>query len=110
MVEVIVKRDSKQEISSFELSGHADSGPYGHDLVCAAVSAVSFGTVNSIISICEVEPEIEQGAEGGYLKMTLPPKMDEQAYDQAQTLLEGMVVTLQTIERDYGEYIKLSSE
>ncbi|MFC0014952.1 MULTISPECIES: ribosomal-processing cysteine protease Prp [Allobacillus] len=110
MVEVIVERNDQNEIISFELSGHANSGPYGHDLVCAAASAVSFGTINSIISLCNVEPEIEQGAEGGYLKMTLSPQMDDKSFHKAQTLLEGMVVSIQTIENDYGEYIKLSNQ
>lgn len=78
MVKVIVERNDQNEIMSFELSGHANSGPYGYDLVCAAVSAVSFGAINSIISLCNVEPEIEQGAEGGYLKMTLSSQMDDE--------------------------------
>ena len=42
MVKVIVERNDQNEIMSYELSGHANSGPYGYDLVCAGVSAVSF--------------------------------------------------------------------
>ncbi|MBR7553412.1 ribosomal-processing cysteine protease Prp [Allobacillus sp. GCM10007491] len=110
MVEVIVERNDQNEIISFELSGHANSGPYGHDLVCAAASAVSFGAINSIISLCNVEPEIEQGEKGGYLKMTLSSQMDDESFTKAQTLLEGMIVSIQTIENDYGEYIKLSTQ
>lgn len=42
MIKITVYRDNNQ-IKTFELSGHAESGPYGYDLVCAGVSAVSFG-------------------------------------------------------------------
>ncbi|MEJ1306834.1 ribosomal-processing cysteine protease Prp [Latilactobacillus sakei] len=42
----IVNADS--QIISFQITGHADSGPYGSDIVCAAVSAVSIGTINSL--------------------------------------------------------------
>lgn len=44
MIEVKVKRQPKLEI---EISGHAYSGEPGHDLVCAAVSAIVFGSLNA---------------------------------------------------------------
>ncbi|ELK45712.1 ribosomal-processing cysteine protease Prp [Halobacillus sp. ACCC02827] len=99
---------SHGSITGFEVSGHAESGPYGHDLVCAAVSAVTFGAVNAVISLCEFEPAVEQGGEGGYLKITLPGNMDESVHSKAQTLLEGMLVSLETIENEYAQYIKIS--
>ncbi|MFC7060767.1 ribosomal-processing cysteine protease Prp [Halobacillus seohaensis] len=108
MISVSMYR-SQGEITGFELTGHAESGPYGHDLVCAAVSAVSFGAVNSLMSLCEFEPEITQGGEGGYLKITLPKKLDKEAYSKAQLLLEGMLVSLQTIENDYNDYIQITN-
>ncbi|MCP3030447.1 ribosomal-processing cysteine protease Prp [Halobacillus sp. A1] len=107
MIKVTIFR-SQEDITGFEIAGHAESGPYGHDLVCAAVSAVSFGAVNSIISLCEFEPEITQGGEGGYLKIKLPENLDETSHSKSQLLLAGMMVSLQTIENDYHEYIKIT--
>ncbi|QHS22898.1 ribosomal-processing cysteine protease Prp [Virgibacillus sp. MSP4-1] len=108
MIHVHIDRNDQNEIQSFELKGHAESGPYGHDLVCAAVSAVSFGAVNAVIQLCDVEPRIEQDVEeGGYLRMELPLNINQEAYHKAQHLLEGMVVSLQTIERDYHEHISI---
>lgn len=98
------------EISGFEISGHAESGPYGHDLVCAAVSAVSFGAVNSLVTLCDFEPHVEQGGEGGFLSLFLPEGLSEETRNKAQLLLEGMVVSLQTIELDYNQYIKISNQ
>ncbi|WP_188206280.1 ribosomal-processing cysteine protease Prp [Alkalibacillus aidingensis] len=108
MIEVIIERQPNGIIEGFQMSGHANSGPYGHDLVCAAASAVSFGAVNSIISICECDPHIEQGDDGGYLKVLLPSDLTEGQLDKAQTLLESMIISLETIERDYGQYIHIS--
>jgi uncharacterized protein len=107
MINVHIFRNDRNEITSFEIKGHAESGPYGHDLVCAAVSAISFGTINAIIKLCHIEPMIEQGGEGGYLKMELPLKMNQEAYEIAQHLLEGMVISLETIERDYKKHISI---
>lgn len=42
MIKVSVVRNQQKQIVSFEMSGHADAGPHGQDIVCAGASAVSF--------------------------------------------------------------------
>ncbi|MCF6138088.1 ribosomal-processing cysteine protease Prp [Pseudalkalibacillus berkeleyi] len=106
MLTVNIHRD-QHNIVSFSISGHAESGPYGHDLVCAAVTAVSFGSVNAIEELCQVEPEVETRENGGYLLFKTPSSVNEETSKKMQLLLEGMLVSLRTIERDYGKYIKI---
>ncbi|MBM7554626.1 ribosomal-processing cysteine protease Prp [Thalassobacillus pellis] len=109
MINVTIHRNSTGMIG-FEISGHAESGPYGQDLVCAAVSAVSFGAVNAVMHICGFEPAIEQGGDGGYLHVTLPDDLEENIEEKARLLLEGMLVSLQTIEKDYNQYINITEQ
>lgn len=97
-------------ITAFELAGHAESGPYGYDLVCAAVSAVSFGTVNAIDRLFHVNMDVKQGEDGGYLYVKIPQASNEETRDHVQTLLEGMLVSLETIERDYHQFIRITSK
>lgn len=106
MITVTIMRKNDQ-IIAFELSGHAESGPYGYDLVCAGVSAVSFGAVNAIYKLCEIDLEIEQSDEGGYLHVSLPQLIDHQLSEQVQLLLKGMIISLQTIEQEYSQFIKI---
>jgi len=89
------------------MSGHALFANHGNDIVCAGASAVSFGAVNSIIALTGVQPEIEQG-EDGFLRCVFPENLPEDIQEKVQLLLEGMIVSLQTIERDYGKYIKIT--
>jgi uncharacterized protein YsxB (DUF464 family) len=107
MINVTINRNEHNEITAFEMSGHADFAKHGQDIVCAGASAVSFGTVNAIIALCKITPEIEQGGGGGYLRCTIPTNIDSSVFEKIQLLLEGMIVSLQTIERDYGKYIKI---
>lgn len=106
MIHVIVVR-KENLIFSIELSGHAESGPYGYDLVCAAVSGVSMGMINAVMKLTEMDLNIEQGGEGGYLKVTFPTLQPNNELEKAQLLLEGMLVSLKSIELDYGEFIQL---
>lgn len=104
MIKVTVFRFN-QQITAFEISGHADSGPYGYDIVCAGVSAVSFGTVNAVIELCGVEPDIKQGMEGGYLHVAVPEHIDTALLENVQLLFEGMVVSLQSIADEYSQFM-----
>jgi len=105
MIKVSIYRKNNQ-IASFEISGHANSGPYGYDLVCAAVSAVSFGAVNAVLQICKIDLKIEQ-LESGYLFIELPKQIPSETEKQAQLIFEAMYVSLQTIEREYKQFIQI---
>ena len=105
MIKIIIKKQSSGRINSFEMTGHANFAEYGKDLVCAAASAVSFGAVNAIIALTGKTPEIQQGSEGGYLKVSFP-ETKENDHD-TQLIVKAMIVSLQTIENDYGQHIKI---
>src|SRR4051794_20649253 len=97
-----------ERILSFVMSGHADYAKKGSDIVCAGASAVSFGIVNAIMSLTDVTPEIEQGQSGGYLRCTIPDDISELSQNKVQLLLNSMLISLQTIERDYSKYMKIT--
>lgn len=109
MINVNVNRKNNQ-IKQFELSGHAASGPYGYDLVCAGVSAVSFGAVNAVMTLSGADLEIEQGDEGGFLRVTVPDSIPYETMEKTQLLLEGMLVSLKTIEQEYSEFIIIQKQ
>jgi uncharacterized protein YsxB (DUF464 family) len=94
-------------INSFTISGHADSGPYGHDIVCAGVSAVSFGSVNAIEALCGVRLGVETEDDGGFLRCIVPDNLETETDEKVQLLLESMVVSLKSIKEQYGQYIEL---
>jgi len=105
MITVMVEKGQSGRVQSFEMSGHADFAEHGKDLVCAAASAVSFGAVNAIITLTGETPKIQQGSDGGYLKVAFPKTMKNDA--DCQLIVQAMIVSLQTIETDYGQYIKI---
>lgn len=107
MIRATINRTKSGSIQSFTISGHAGFAAHGSDIVCAGVSAVSFGAVNSIISLTGITPDIEQGADG-FLRCDFPDNLPEETQEKVQLLLEGMVVSLQTMERDYGKHIKIT--
>ena len=89
------------------MSGHALCDVYGRDLVCAGASAVAFGTVNAIAHITGIQPEIEQGKEGGYLKVVMPNDLDSETDTKLQVILNTFVTQIYTMTASYSDYIEL---
>jgi len=107
MIHVTIHRSKEGFIRSFTMKGHADFAEHGKDIVCAGASAVSFGAVNAIKALANVDMNVEQSEEGGFLHVQVPDQVDTDSYEKIQLLLEGMLVSLQTIERGYGKFIRI---
>ncbi len=87
----------ERSIERIEISGHAESGEYGKDLVCAAVSALVITFVNSVEILCgfDLAPEIRSG----YVCAMVP------ADPGIQLLAESLVVGLEGMMHDHAKYI-----
>ncbi|GBG95063.1 hypothetical protein LFYK43_15220 [Ligilactobacillus salitolerans] len=98
-----------QQISGFLMRGHADSGDYGHDIVCAAVSVLAINTVNSLEQLALAHPEVVSDDEnGGYLKVTLPA---EEVSEQAiQLFLNSLKLGLHDITDNYQKYLTIEND
>lgn len=104
MITVDISLNQEGQVTDIEMSGHADSDEYGKDLVCAGASAVVFGSANAIIGMTDESPDIDMSEDGGYFHLRSVNLENE----QAQTLLQGLIISLKTIEEEYGQYIKLN--
>ncbi len=101
--------ESDNKIEGFVLSGHAESGPAGHDLVCAASSALAIGTTNNLYRLLSIEPRVNLNEdEGGFLELYLPLNLAEKQGEHAQVLLESLYYSLLDVQEAHGEYISVS--
>lgn len=109
MIKGSFKRDEmKQLIHSFELSGHAGAGVKGEDIVCAAVSALAFSTVNGIATLSNVEPLVDiDNEDEGYLYVALKEDLSEKELEISQVLLENLLLGLQDVEEEYPQFVKI---
>jgi uncharacterized protein len=106
MIQITINRTESNSIQSFEISGHAFFANRGKDIVCAGVSAVSVGAINAVHALTGVTPVIENG--DGFLRCVIPENIQNDIYEKVQLLLEGMIISLQTIEEEYGKHIKIT--
>ncbi|SHE38904.1 hypothetical protein SAMN02745249_00349 [Atopostipes suicloacalis DSM 15692] len=99
------------QINQFSLSGHAESGPEGQDLVCSAASALAIGTTNNLNRIAQVEPKVDANEEeGGFLEVILPEDLDEKQKEHAEILLQSLYYSLLDIQETYGDFISVTQQ
>ena len=97
MIKVTIVRHNNL-IQSLEISGHADSGPKGHDLVCAAVSAIITGGANAIPNKANYDIKLESG----YALIEM-----KNADEESNKVLNTVWVMLKTVEESYPQHIKI---
>ncbi|WP_059040907.1 ribosomal-processing cysteine protease Prp [Paenibacillus rubinfantis] len=105
MIIVSILRRKDNGIAGFEVEGHAGYAKAGEDIVCAGVSAVTVGTVNSIETLTGIV--MDSRMKNGFLSANLPATVQTEAGEQAQLLLASLVVMLKSIEESYGKYIQI---
>ena len=95
-VKVIIQNDQYQHLS---VKGHAGSGEYGKDLICAGVSSIMFGLLNAI----------EMADKGVVInvKENLIEVINNSNNTKVNNYLELAVLQLKTIEESYSQYIKI---
>jgi len=110
MIQVRIERSKATgAILSFRVKGHAGYANPGEDIVCASVSAITVGTVNSIEKLTGVVADTRINK--GFLNARYAPELfgaDHPEGARVQLLLESMVVMLQEIAESYGDYMAVT--
>ena len=93
---------SNNQVNFLEIKGHANSAPYGKDLICAAVSAVITGGLNALRNIKNYEIKLDEGH--AMFKTNVP--LD--AHDE--TVIETIICGLNTICEANPEFVEIKTD
>lgn len=106
MIEVTLFYRTDGKLAGYEFSGHADSAPYGEDLVCAAASVLAIVTENSLDAQgAHYEAEMNDG----YVKLMLSPAANEREALIAEAVLKTLEVGAMSLAESYPAYITTNS-
>ena len=88
-------------IEEIEIKGHAESGPYGQDLVCAAVSSIITGGANALPNKSNYEIDLKSG-----YALIRSKNHDE----EGNKVLNTVWVQLKTVEESYSKFIRIEEK
>ena len=89
------------QLIGFIISGHAEAGEAGEDIVCAAVSSAAFLTANTITEILHVPAEISVD-EKGEMRLRI---WEEKDIPLCRDCLAGFRLHMTGLEEQYPENI-----
>lgn len=92
---------NSDNITGFEVSGHAGYDEYVRDIVCAAVSALATNTANSIEQFTEDDMTVDVDEKTGLLRLTMTSTIS----DSSKLLLKSFKLGIESIEQAYGSEI-----
>ena len=105
MISVRFTIDSEGLYRGFTVEGHAEYADPGEDILCAAVSALTQNTVNSIEAF--TEDEFVCDVDDGYLDVRFPNKLS----GESKLLMNSLNLGLENIVRAYGtEWLEIVTE
>ena len=100
MIKIQINK-TNNKYSSFIVSGHSNYDEKGKDIVCAGVSAIVVGGMNSLLN--ENKNAIEYKCKDGYAYI-LVKDIDN---DNINKILDVITTQLYTIEESYPKFIKI---
>ncbi len=100
MISVVLYYRSDGSAQGFSISGHAEYAAYGHDVVCAGVSALVIGIVNGLIR--ENVPMQELVTEDNLIRLMAADMLSAEKAQTARVLLETLFQALGDIKEQYG--------
>lgn len=102
MIKVQIFRNAEGAITGFSVTGHANAGPHGQDIVCAAVSVLAQTAVLGLEGHLRREFKVEQVS--GKLNFELIDRPDE----LSGAILETMVIGLTDIAQNYPQSVRIA--
>ena len=102
MIKIKIGHASNNQVNFLEVTGHANSAPYGKDLICAAVSAVLTGGFNNLTNYKNYELKLDEGH--ALFKSSAP----FDAHDEA--VIETIICGLNTIRESNPEFVEVKTD
>lgn len=102
MIKVLISNRGDQ-ITHITIKGHAFSNVIGKDLVCAGVSSIAVGALNTIEELASHSCELKM--DNGFVEIRVI-----QNSETLQIILKTLLIQLKTIEFNYQKYIKIKKQ
>jgi len=107
MTNITIRKNSDGDYVGFELNGHAGSGDYGKDIVCASISVLSINTVNSLEELTGDDIVCNADPNEGIIRLDFNGPIS----NDAELLMKSFELGITSIYKQYGnEFLNIKFE
>ena len=101
MITIRVVENEQKQITRICVSGHSGSATHGHDLVCAAVSDITFGLANAVDELLHEKVEVSDNV----LDISIA-----HPNQNTEFVMRTGLIQLKTVEEVHSQYVKIKME
>ncbi len=105
MTTVEIYRDADKKIIEYKVYGHSGYAKVGKDIVCAAVSSIMQTAALGLGKVAKIE--VKYTIKESYFECLLPQNLDCHKREQADIILETMIIGVKSFEEQYRKYIRI---
>lgn len=102
MIKVSIKSDKDKNINYIFVSGHANYSVRGSDIVCAAVSTAMYISIKLVEKVCP-KFSFKENEDKATMELIIV-----ETNEFTNIILDNLVETLASLEKDYKKYISIS--
>lgn len=107
MIKATISISSNGNPVKIKIKGHAASGEYGHDVMCAAVSTLSVNLINSLEELAAYIPKYHvNDITGGEMTIDFSNLDTSSNGEIIQLLFESFLLGMSKLSEDSPEYVK----
>ncbi len=112
MTTIVIRKDVDGTYRGFICMGHAEYAKkrlFGNspDILCAAISALVLGTINSLEELAGEKLNVATKEETGFIKCDFESELQEKSV----FLVDSMIFSLENLSKEYGEkYLQVKFE
>lgn len=107
MTTITITRDNNRRIGRFTVEGHAEYGEAGKDIVCASVSAITGTAIVGLEQFLGIKPTVNVDSKRGYLDCGITGRLTDRQVEDANVILETMILGLKDISKKYKKYLRV---
>ncbi len=116
MIKAVISRDEKGSVTGFKVSGHAGFAQSGQDIICSAVSAITYTALGYMDEVLmkEKKKNLEFSESEGHISWDRycgENAIGDIRSTEINAVLEAMIIGLMQIKESYGEkYLRIQYE
>lgn len=107
MIRINLRKKTDGRPLEIKVTGHAGSGPYGYDVICASVSTLAINFLNSLEVLTAYQPKYHlDQKEGGYLLIDLSDMETIVESERARILYDSFQLGVCQLGQDSPEFVQ----
>ena len=99
---------SDNTLIGFSAEGHSGYAEKGYDIVCAAISALTYAGLIGLYDVVNVP--LAYTMDDGLTKVMIDENAEKYKLEEAQIVLKTLLLSLQSVQQDYPNYIDVKIE